>query len=130
MERKKLFNFIFVLVIGIFIVNALATKFYWYSSVWYFDIIMHFIGGFWVGLLALYFHTSGRMTLALALKALGAVVIIGIGWEIFEAFVDKAISANPFNVLDTAADLLFDVSGGASAVFYYLRKLRRYGQIS
>src|SRR3989344_6115892 len=55
MDRKKFFKRIVYLIFFIFIVHFFANKFYWYSSIWYFDIIMHFLGGLWVGLFFIWF---------------------------------------------------------------------------
>jgi uncharacterized membrane protein YjdF len=125
MDRKKLFNTLAGLIIFIFLANFLANKFYWYSSVWYFDIIMHFLGGFWAGALALYIFHPRKVSILLIRKILLCVLAIGLGWEVFELLVDKTISQNPFNFLDSAADLFFDVTGGVGAMFYYLKNLGR-----
>jgi hypothetical protein len=125
MDRKKLFHTLALLIIFIFLVNLLANKFYWYSSIWYFDIIMHFLGGIWVGILALYFLAPTRATFRLILKTLGVVLLVGLGWEVFEALVDNAVSKNGFNILDTSSDIFFDVAGGIVAIFYYMKNIVR-----
>lgn len=125
MDRKKLFNTLALIIVVIFLANAIANKFYWYSSVWYFDIIMHFFGGFWLGILALYFFRPQALSLRFILRALALVLLVGVGWEIFEAFMDKTVSQNPLNILDTTSDIFFDAAGGAIAVFYYMRKIMR-----
>lgn len=123
MDRKKLFNMLAILIVAIFLINALANKFYWYSSIWYFDIIMHFLGGLWIGIFAFYFFSPQTISFRLIFKILIMVFLIGIGWEIFEVFVDKVISLNYFNILDTISDILFDLTGGIMAIFYYMKKI-------
>ena len=54
MKRKTLFTFLSLVVVFIFFLNFVAGKLYWYSSIWWFDILMHFLGGFWLGLLFLW----------------------------------------------------------------------------
>lgn len=125
MDRKRLFHTLSVLIIFIFLANALANKFYWYSSIWYFDIIMHFLGGFWVGLLALYLIRAEKISRLVLWRVTLVVIVIGLGWEIFELVVDRVISRNAFNILDSSADLFFDCAGGAAAVFYYLKNFGR-----
>ena len=121
MERKRLFHTLAWLIIFIFLANAAANKFYWYSSIWYFDIIMHFFGGFWVGIFALYLGNNPQISSKLVWRILLTVLMIGLGWEIFEIIVDKVISRNAFNLLDSSADIFFDSAGGAAAVIYYLK---------
>ena len=88
---------------------------------------MHFLGGFWVGLLALYFFAdelSDEKPFASILKVFIFVLIIGLGWEVFEFFTDKFLSQNPFNILDTASDIFFDLSGGLCAILYVWKRLQ------
>jgi uncharacterized protein YacL len=125
MMRKKLLNKIAILIVLIFIVNLLAMQFFWYSSVWYFDMPMHFSGGVFLGLLiAFLFHmqTMRNISVSFSRKLWTTVLfvfIIGFGWEVFEVIVDKFISHNPQNILDTMSDMFFDLSGGVVAFLYY-----------
>ncbi len=97
-------------------VNIIALHFYWYTSLWWFDMPMHFLGGFFIGLFGFYFLPDKF------LKVFLFVFLVGIGWEVFEVLVDKNISHNPFNLLDTLSDVFFDLSGGLSAIMYLWRK--------
>lgn len=129
MNKKKLFSRIALLIVFISITNFLAMKFYWYSSIWYFDMFMHFMGGFWLGLgfLALFFYKKpfrvSDFNFSFIFKIILGVLLIGIFWEIFEILVDKTISHNGFNTLDTFSDLFFDLAGGLFAIFYFLKRL-------
>ena len=126
MSRKKLFRRILYLILFILIINFLANKFYWYSSIWYFDMLMHFLGGFWVGLAYFYlFSTKGKPFdfTQTTYTAIIAVLLVGLSWEIFEFLVDKTIAQNGFNFLDTTSDLLFDLAGGGTAVFYFFKRI-------
>lgn len=122
MGRAKLLRIITFVIILIFLVNFLANKFYWYYSVWYFDMIMHFIGGLWLSLLTLYYFMPQRMSLRLAGQILLVVFLIGAGWEVFELLTDRVIAQNPFNILDTTSDIFWDLAGGVAVVLYFLRK--------
>ncbi len=98
-------------------------KFYWYSSIWYLDMPMHFLGGVWIGLFSVYLFPPKEDSLKSILKILFIVLFIGISWEIFEILVDKFITQNSFNPLDTASDLFFDFAGGLFAIFYYFKRI-------
>jgi len=122
MDRKKLTKRLIYLIFFILVINFLANKFYWYYSVWYLDMIMHFLGGFWLGLLFLYF-SSIQKDLNSIVRILLFVLFIGIGWEIYEVLVNDIFARNPFNFLDTISDIFFDLSGGACAILYYFKRI-------
>jgi|SRR3989344_38873 len=123
MDRKKLIKRLLILIFFIFVVNFFANKFYLYSSIWYFDMIMHFLGGFWVGLACLYFFVPKILSLKSILTILLFVLFIGVGWEIFEALVDRVITQNLLNILDLSSDIFFDLSGGALAILYFFKRI-------
>ena len=122
MDRKKLSIRVGSLVIFIFIVNYLAMKFYWYSSVWWFDMPMHFLGGLWLGLAFVWFFFNKEFNWKLILKIILGVLLIGILWEIFEVILNNYTTQLPFNTLDTLSDIFFDLAGGTFAVLYFLKR--------
>lgn len=125
MSRAKLLETLAFVIVFIFLVNLLANKFYWYYSIWYFDIIMHFLGGFWVGLVFIWLFYAESLSLRLVLKIILGVLLVGILWEVFEILVNNNIAQNPFNTPDTTSDLLFDLSGGLCAILYpWKRRLK------
>ncbi len=123
MERNKLLKRVVVLVFFIFFINYLATAFYWYTSVWWFDMPMHFLGGFWIGLVCIWFFSSKEISLPVLAKIILLVLIIGVGWELFEILVNSFLAKNSFNILDTLSDIFFDLAGGTAALLYFLRKI-------
>jgi len=125
MDRKKLLKRAIYLIFFIFIVNFLANKFYWYSSIWYFDMIMHFLGGFWLGLVCFYLFSLkifSQEFFHAAFKVSVFVLFIGLGWEIFELVFNNIVAQNPFNYLDASSDIFFDLSGGLCAILYIWKK--------
>lgn len=125
MERKNLFKRLALFILFIFALNFLANKFFWYSSIWYLDMIMHFLGGFWVGLFVFYLLKEEAISFRLIFKILLFVFFVGIGWEIYEVLVDKVITKDSFNILDTSSDLFFDLSGGLYAILYLWKKMQK-----
>ena len=123
MDRKNIFKQLAFLILFIFAVNFFANKFYWYYSVRYLDMIMHFLGGFWVGLVFLWLFYLENLSVRLVFKIILGVLLIGILWEVFEILVNNSIAQNPFNVLDTLSDLLFDLFGGLCAILYLCIRL-------
>jgi len=120
MDRKNLFKLIGLLVFFIFVVSIFANKFYWYYSIWYFDIIMHTLSGFWVGLVAVYLFTSETLPSHPLWKMLFFVLVIGFGWEVFEFLFNNYIAQNSFDFVDSASDIVFDLIGGLCAILYLL----------
>ena len=122
MDRKKFIKPLIYLIFFILVINFLGNKFYWYSSVWYFDMIMHFLGGFWVGLAYFYIFSPQSISLKLIFKILLAVLFIGIGWEVYEILVNDILAQNPFDFLDTLSDIFFDLFGGLCVILYRVWK--------
>ncbi len=129
MNRKKLFIFLVILTFFIFLADALANKFYWYYSVWYFDMPMHFFGGFLSGLIFIFILSSKSFShkspTAFILKVLLGVLLIGISWEVFEFSANTYFVKNLFlvNKLDSISDIFFDLAGGIGATLYYLKRI-------
>ncbi len=123
MGRQKLIKPLIYLISFIFITNFLANKFYWYSAVSYFDMIMHFLGGFWVALLCVYLYPFKEKSPNVVLEVLAFVLLVGVGWEIYEMLVNSVAAQNPFDYLDTGSDLFFDLFGGSMAIFYFYKRI-------
>ena len=124
MDRKRLFKTLTRLIVLIFILNYIATKLYWYVSIWFFDMPMHFLGGLFLGLSIIwilsYKNLSLELSLKLIFKILLGVLVIGVSWEIFEILFNNIIAQMPFNTLDTISDVFFDLAGGTFSIFYFL----------
>jgi hypothetical protein len=117
MERKEILKRMAQVVFFIFILNTVAKLLYWYTSVWWFDMPMHFLGGFFLGFFVVYVFSLKDVY-----KIFLYILIIGIGWEVFELIFNNIIAGQPFIVLDTFSDICFDLSGGLSAILYLCQK--------
>ena len=122
-DSKKLLIRLTFLIFFILALNILAHQFYWYSSLWWFDMPMHFMGGLWLGLAWLWLLAPQDISFKSILKIILLVLFIGVLWEVFEVIVDKLISHNRFNTLDTLSAIFFDLAGGTFAIFYYIKKI-------
>jgi hypothetical protein len=117
--RKSLFRRVAVLMFVIVVLNTTATLFYWYSTIWWFDIPMHFLGGFFVSLLAAWVFST-YIPLSLQPKTvkewilliLIAVFIVGVLWEAYELVVDSFTRAGEYGYLDGTSDMFNDLAGG------------------
>jgi hypothetical protein len=130
--NKKLLLYACFLVFFIWLINTLANAFYWYSAMWWFDIPMHIMGGMFLALSAgaLFF----KKLLPLSLKerlvvVLLFVLVMGIGWEIFEYLVQALIKGIQLaNIPDSIKDIFMDLFGGTLASFFVLRRLKMYNK--
>ena len=138
MDRKKLIKHLVFLMFFIFIADIIAQKLHWYFSIWWFDMVMHFLGGFWVGLFFIWFFSIKDLPIfqlslekadfKLIMKTILFVLSFGILWEFFEIFTHNYIAHDPFNILDTTSDIFFDLAGGVSAILYYLKNIIHVGE--
>ncbi len=137
MDRTKLLKPLVYLMLFLFLADTLAQKFYWYYSIGWFDIPVHFLGGFWVGIFFVWYFSVVRLPfLRRPLRDTSAqtfrqtllfVLFIGIAWEAGEFLTSNYIGLEAFNRIDIASDLFFDLAGGVTAFFYCRRKTRTRG---
>jgi len=121
--KQPLFRFIFGLIALIAILHILAIEFYLYWTLWWFDVLIHFLGGLWIGLSVLWFvFLSGYVTRfqlqytnALILTLL-SIIIVAVGWEVFEFFVESPLEEN--YMFDTITDLIMGTFGALSGYAY------------
>lgn len=122
MSTKDLFRQQAYLVIFIFLVNFLANKFHLYYSIWWFDVFMHFAGGVWLGFVFAWFMALKGLPLSLDVTLVSKLVlwvlVVGIGWEVFEYYFINYMAQNRFDMVDTLSDLVLDLSGGLCAILY------------
>ncbi len=94
--------------------NLLAFEYYLYWRFWWYDVMMHFLGGIAIGTFLIALSKQPRPRLYAALFA-----AIAIGWEVFEYFFGLPREKN--YVLDTATDLVMDTLG-ATVVYLIAQK--------
>lgn len=127
-DRKYVIEIVAVgILISVLQHNAIAHSWYWIF--WWMDIIMHFLGGLFVGLVAVlllkhYVHKI-KIPRNLFFWVLGVTLLIGIGWEIFEFSVGLVMAYDPLP--DTILDIVMDMVGATVACvhavpFYFKRK--------
>ncbi len=126
MNKEHLFRYVTYLILFIFIANFLANRFHFYYSIWWFDILMHFLGGAWLGLVFVWFWSKRELSLyfdsLLLFKVVLWILFIGIAWEVFEFYFINYVAQNSFDLADTLSDILLDLSGGILIALYFSRK--------
>lgn len=120
MNRKSLFSYSAFFIILIFFLNFIANKLYLYSSLLYFDMIMHFLGGFWLGLFFFwYFYDKvfPKFPNKYFIYIMFGVFTVGFIWELYEIVVNASFAKDIFNLRDTISDLICDTVGGLFSYF-------------
>ena len=121
--KKKFLKELIVVSIVVLVLHVLALQYSLYWSIDWYDILMHFLGGLTMGILATYiFFTSNYIKSTAVLKDNKFVVFViislftlsvGLIWELWEVFVEFS------NVLedqvDTIIDLIMDMLGAFTA---------------
>ncbi len=106
----------------VFVLNFLGVYSFWYATIWWFDMLVHFLGGVFIGFLILYLFPKIRQ---LSLKHLlmyvvGGVLLVGIGWEIFEVIVWYMTNSSANSFSDSISDVICDTFGGLLALSFFL----------
>ena len=134
----------FFAIFAVLFTHVIAIVFGLYGMWHWFDIPMHFSGGFAMGLMALAIWHQGvdevrfKGWLAKHLKwwlvplfVIGFVSFIGISWELYEFVMDNFFTrvingayqvVRQPSLADTMLDFVLDLSGGALALIFLKRK--------
>lgn len=99
------------------ILNDLATKLALYSWFKWIDIPFHILGGFGVGLaciglLRMVFQKEKYLNSPQFLYTLLLTLLVGVIWEVTEAYYDVSVLFGGNFWFDTIKDLLMDTLGG------------------
>lgn len=111
------------------VMHLLASIFYFYWTIWWFDNAMHFLGGLSIAFFMLwiihalgFFGNKVPSLLKIILTVFLSVLTIGAAWEVFEYIFGIANpSVGQSYARDTAYDLTFDLLGALLAGFYARR---------
>ncbi len=128
--KKRNLSLLLLLLIGcIFFLNLFADYHDLYYHLRWFDIPMHILGGFWISCatLFLYFTTTlierkNHTTIFISILTASSVLTIGLGWEIYEYFVDKTFAVNGLQLGDSLKDLVNDLIGGLLGALFFIKK--------
>lgn len=114
------------LIVGIAILYVVGFIFRWNFSLWWYDLLLHFLGGIWVAIAASKFLRDflrdsislTRLNFIIPLFIVALVVLTGVIWEMYEFTIDELFfeerarwRAQDGNT-DTMTDLMMDLLGG------------------
>ena len=122
-----------ILILAIIFISNLVGLYFGMYSVWWFDMIHHFLGGFFVAMLMWHYLSDGPNSifhtpypkLKQYLILVGAVSFIGVVWEFTEYLASQTLIEPMYKYLhirayfigdldDTINDLLMDILGALS----------------
>lgn len=129
MSMRPPITFIVAAIFVIALVNAAALYWHLYYHLWWLDVAMHLVGGYWIALtgLTLYYYVPWygereRSPLFVIVFALALTMVIGILWEVFEFSIDRMTLAFTYHdIADTLGDLINDFIGALVAAWVFLR---------
>lgn len=133
LSRTTLLYIIAGLILCIAALHAAAFSFYLYWSLWWYDLLLHYLGGafaalifVWVRYYSGYFRLEKPTMLRLCVMAIAGALLVGAGWELFERLLNVHIwwSGPEGYVLDTMMDIVMDTLGGITAAFVLMRLSR------
>ncbi len=122
MFTKPLIKEIFFLSIIVAFFHYTALTLYLYWTVSWFDILMHLMGGFLMGLIVVSIFIQFlkpeilKHKRAVVILVLSSVLVIGLGWELWELFLGFTDVVS--DKLDTIIDIVMDFIGGYFALLY------------
>ena len=133
MNRDKLLKHLVFLMFFILALNYIGISLHWDYTTWWFDMVLHFLGGFWEGVLFIWFFSIKDLPFLkpsldpndpkLIYKTIFFVLLIGLLWELFEFYTQNYIAQMPFSLFDTLSDIFFDLVGGFVAISYFYKKI-------
>ena len=124
MTRLSLLLITLVVSLSVAALHIVGETYFFYWTYWWYDILVHGLGGVAVGsLFASIYHAHGALVLPRFVFIIGATLLIGLLWEVFEYI----IKSHQYEVwdpyfLDTIMDLGMDTAGGMLA-FVFSRKM-------
>lgn len=140
------FRHAFGAILAVLVVHVIALSFDFYHTVGWFDILMHFFGGYAMALLALAVYgwlgerleiksrphpqSALGITLLQLVFVVGFVMIIGVVWEWYEFIFDQFATTMvakygvaQMGLADTMDDLLNDCVGSLTAWVLWRKSL-------
>ncbi len=110
--------------------NEIALQYYLYWVYWWYDIVMHFLGGLLVASIVIWALTRFGFLPKMVrydsfMWTILFVLLVGVGWEVFE-YVNGFFIGEVNVVADTALDLIMDTTGGIVGWFILAPILKAY----
>ena len=124
MSRKEFLIIVCFVALVLLALHLLALEFFFYWRLWWFDLLVHLVGGILVGLCAGVFVLFPRKrTKTIFLSVVGTALIVSVLWELFEYHFGLTFVSNNY-VFDTVSDIVLGFVGGEIAANVIVRYLK------
>jgi len=127
---RKLITSACVVGLSVLVINGLANRFYWYTTIFGFDKFVHTLGGMFVVLVggAIFLGQTKQLkprelfvTLALFVFA------VGLAWEYYEYLLQAYFkTVHLADIPDSIGDLVFDMIGASIGAYFVILTKKRY----
>ncbi len=120
MLRRQLVRRLGLAMLAVFVLQQIASFLHWFSLVWWFDMPMHFLGGFAMFYLSalVFFRKQPALPWQRYLAlCVASGLAIGAGWEAFELGLAIRYGFPPFHFVDSLSDMCFDAAGLCLAAY-------------
>ncbi len=109
---------VFGLILIVAVLHFWGLERYYYWIFWWYDIILHTLGGLWVGVVTIWLGRRLEQPTGLT-RLLVITLAVGVMWELYELGFGLTWTSKAGYLEDTGLDLFFDLAGalGASLVF-------------
>ncbi len=98
--------------------KALTYNYYW--AIWWYDIMMHFLGGVLIFSALRWFDSWRNTSLARTIpRVLLVVMVVGLGWELYELYFGLTFVGDNIYLSDMIIDLVMNLVGALTAVNLY-----------
>jgi hypothetical protein len=129
--QKPFFKTFFITSILIAVLHYISLEYFLYWTVYWFDIMMHFLGGFLISIFSIFilysysdFENLKKHKIFLITLIMGTTLSVGLGWELWEVFVGFTDTVKDLN--DTIIDIIMDMIGSVFAIYYARKEI--YGK--
>jgi uncharacterized membrane protein YjdF len=126
--RNEVLKRLAILVFIVFLLNTAGSFFGWYELLPWYDMVMHFLGGLWLSLVAVWVLYKYMEVRKDAIFSILLFVLVGaILWEVLEYAV-QAIANTPgllATMPDSISDVILGLIGGLFGGLYTLKKIRQ-----
>jgi thiol:disulfide interchange protein len=125
--KTKLLRKLSLFVFAVFLLNSAGSFFSWYTLLPWYDNMMHFLGGVWLALVAIWLFYSHIEQKRAGIISVLLFVFVGVFlWEGLEYFV-QAITNAPGSLAtpkDSVSDMVFGLLGGFLAGLHTIKRIR------
>ncbi len=123
--EKNIITPLAITTVTLFVLDTVARLFYFYWTIWWMDIVNHFIGGMVVTFFFALFPFVRKGSLKQTFfNFLFIIVTVGVLWEVFEFVFGLTNTTEIGYTKDTIIDMIMDTLGMVVAYFYLTKKIK------